>query len=211
MKFKTLALALMTTSLLVACDDDNDKEESQTTKPDENIETKKDSTSQNTSTAKNTISVDKIKTTPEEAIKKARDVYQGQKLKDISFEQSNGEWVYKITQQSSSEESEVIISSKNKEILNKHVEKEISVISNSTFEYKEAIDYKKAIEKAKKEFDGALVEWSLEKDDGSLVYNIQLDQNSKRHEVTIDAKNGNILKKEQDNNESDDDSNDSSD
>jgi uncharacterized membrane protein YkoI len=34
-----------------------------------------------------------VKTSPEDAVKKAEETYKGQKLKGISFENSNGEWV----------------------------------------------------------------------------------------------------------------------
>ncbi|MEF9574031.1 PepSY domain-containing protein, partial [Staphylococcus aureus] len=49
-----------------------------------------------------------------------------------------------------------------------------------------------------KEFDGDIKEWSLEKDDGKLVYNIDLKKGNKKQEVTVDAKNGKVLKSEQD-------------
>lgn len=46
--------------------------------------------------------------------------------------------------------------------------------------------------------DGDIKEWSLEKDDGKLVYNIDLKKGNKKQEVTVDAKNGKVLKSEQD-------------
>lgn len=38
----------------------------------------------------------------------------------------------------------------------------------------------------------------LKKDDGKLVYNIDLKKGNKKQEVTVDAKNGKVLKSEQD-------------
>ena len=53
--------------------------------------------------------------------------------------------------------------------------------------------------KGQKEFDGDIKEWSLSKDDGKLVYDLDLKKDKEKHEVTIDAKNGKVLNNEQDN------------
>ncbi len=71
-------------------------------------------------------------------------------------------------------ESEVIISDKNKKILNKEQENENSINNDEAFKYNEAIDYKDAT-KGQKEFDGKIKEWSLSKDDGKLVYDLDLN------------------------------------
>ena len=83
-------------------------------------------------------------------------------------------------------------------VINKKTEKEDTMNENDNFKYSDAIDYKKAIKEGQKEFDGDIKEWSLEKDDGKLVYNIDLKKGNKKQEVTVDAKNGKVLKSEQD-------------
>ncbi len=80
-----------------------------------------------------------------------------------------------------------------KKVINKKTEKEDTVNENDNFKYSDAIDYKKAIKEGQKEFDGDIKEWSLEKDDGKLVYNIDLKK-EKKQEVTVDAKNGKVLR-----------------
>ncbi|MEB7753081.1 PepSY domain-containing protein [Staphylococcus pseudoxylosus] len=187
MKFKGLVTITASAILLTACG--NGSSDSDT----------KSESSNNKGDNKQVIALDKIKTSPEDAIKKAQDVYSGQNLKGISYEKSNGEWSYKIEQQKSGEESEVIISDKNKKVLNKETEKEDSVNKNDEFKYNDAIDYKEAIKKGQKEFDGDIKEWSLSEDDGKLVYDMDIQKDKTKHEITVDAKNGKILNNEEDN------------
>lgn len=187
MKMKSLATIAASAILLTACG--NESSDSDT----------KSKNSNNNGDNKQVIALEKIKTSPEDAIKKAQDVYSGQKLKGISYEKSNGEWGYKIEQQKSGEESEVIISDKNKKVLNKETEKEDSVDKNDEFKYSDAIDYKEAIKKGQKEFDGDIKEWSLSEDDGKLVYDMDIQKDDTKHEITVDAKNGKVLNNEEDN------------
>lgn len=186
MKLKLMTAVALSGILLTACG--NGDSESDTKSED----------SSNKDTDKQVIALDKIKTSPKDAIKKAQDEYSGQDLKGITYEKSNGEWAYKIEQQKNGEESEVIISDKNKEVLNKETENEDSVNENETFKYNDAIDYKEAIKKAQEEFDGDIKEWSLSEDDGKLVYDLDLKDASTKHEITIDAKSGDVLNNEQD-------------
>ncbi|UXS60526.1 PepSY domain-containing protein [Staphylococcus ureilyticus] len=186
MKSKGLALVTASAILLTACG--NGSSDSGT----------KSESSNNNGDNKQVIALDKIKTSPEDAIKKAQDVYSGQNLKGISYEKSNGEWAYKIEQQKQGEESEVIISDKNKKVLNKETEKEDSVNKNDEFKYSDAIDYKEAIKKGQNEFDGDIKEWSLSEDDGKLVYDMDIQKDKTKHEITVDAKNGKVLNNEED-------------
>ncbi|PHK48643.1 PepSY domain-containing protein [Staphylococcus edaphicus] len=187
MKLKGLATITATAILLTACgngsSDSGSKSEGSNKKSDNN----------------QVIALDEIKTSPEDAVKKAQDVYSGQNLKGISYEKSNGEWAYKIEQQKSGEESEVIISDKNKKVLNEETEKEDAINKNDEFKYSDAIDYKKAIKKGQNEFDGDIKEWSLAEDEGKLVYDMDIQKGKTKHEITVDAKNGKVLNNEADN------------
>ncbi|MBO1199770.1 PepSY domain-containing protein [Staphylococcus simiae] len=189
MKFKSLAVLSMGALVLAACGNDAAKEDTKSS----------DSSNSNSNTTKQVIALNDIKTSPKEAVKKAQDTYKGQELKEIAFEKTNGDWTYKIAQQKTGEESEVIIADKDKKIVNKSTEKEDSVDKSDNFKYSDAIDYKEAIKKGQKEFDGDIKEWSLDKDDGKLVYNMDLKKDNTKHEITIDAKSGKVLKNEEDN------------
>ncbi len=70
-------------------------------------------------------------------------------------------------------------------MINKKTEKEDTVNENDNFKYSDAIDYKKAIKEGQKEFDGDIKEWSLEKDDGKLVYNIDLKKVIKNKKLLL--------------------------
>ncbi|EHJ07115.1 PepSY domain-containing protein [Staphylococcus simiae] len=189
MKFKSLAVLSMGALVLAACGNDATKEDTKSS----------DSSNSNSNTTKQVIALNDIQTSPKDAVKKAQDTYKGQELKEIAFEKTNGDWTYKIAQQKTGEESEVIIADKDKKIVNKSTEKEDSIDKSDNFKYSDAIDYKKAIKKGQKEFDGDIKEWSLDKDDGKLVYNMDLKKGKTKHEITIDAKSGKVLKNEEDN------------
>ncbi len=70
-------------------------------------------------------------------------------------------------------------------MINKKTEKEDTMNENDNFKYSDAIDYKKAIKEGQKEFDGDIKEWSLEKDDGKLVYNIDLKKVIKNKKLLL--------------------------
>lgn len=176
MKLKSLAVLSMSAVVLTACGNDTPKDETKSTESN---------TNQDANTTKDVIALKDVKTSPEDAVKKAEETYKGQKLKGISFENSNGEWAYKVTQQKSGEESEVLVADKNKKVINKKTEKEDTVNENDNFKYSDAIDYKKAIKEGQKEFDGDIKEWSLEKDDGKLVYNIDLKKVIKNKKLLL--------------------------
>ncbi|MCO4339692.1 PepSY domain-containing protein [Staphylococcus agnetis] len=144
------------------------------------------------------IELNKIKNNPDKVVKQAQKEFSGQNLTGISFENSNGQWVYKIEQQKMGEESEVAIADSNNKILNKKAEKETAIDKSDEFEYSDAIIYKEAVKKAQKEFNGDIKEWSLSKSDGKLVYDLKLQKDDTIYEIKVNAKNGKILNKEHD-------------
>ncbi|WP_341636358.1 PepSY domain-containing protein [Staphylococcus casei] len=186
MTIKRLATLTLSAVLLTACGNSSSDSD------------KKSASSSSEESNKQAITLNDIQTSPKAALKKAQSVYSGQHLKGISYEKHNGEWVYKIEQQESNEESEVIISDKDKKLINKESEKENSVDPQEAFKYSDAIDFKDAIKKGQKEVDGDIKEWSLSKDNGKLVYDMDLKKGNTKYEVSIEAKNGKILNSEKD-------------
>ncbi|MBS4177841.1 PepSY domain-containing protein [Lederbergia citrea] len=68
------------------------------------------------------------------------------------------------------------------------------------------ITKEQSIEIALKEFQGKVTDVELEKDHGTLTYDIKVkDENGKEHEVIIDANSGKVLKSEADDQEGDND------
>lgn len=188
MKLKYISGIVLTSVLLVACGNS-----------DESKEDKDEATGGNKGTSDKVITINKVKTNPTDAIKKAQQTYTNQDLKGISFEKSNGKWSYKVEQQGQNKESEVVIADSNGKVLHKESEKENDIDKREAFHYDDVIDYKKAIKKGQKEFDGEIREWSLAKDDGQLVYDMDLSKDQETHEITVDAKNGKVLQNETDN------------
>lgn len=187
MKLKSLAVLSASVMVLAACGNGESNEGKKSSNSDDSKQTTEE-----------VIALNDINTKPEDAIKKAKDEYSGQDLTEIAYEKSNGDWVYKISQQKTGEESEVTVADKDQKVLDKSDEKEDSVDKQDSFNYDDAIDYKEAINKAKDKFDGDIKEWSLDKDDGKLVYNMDLQKDNTKHEITVDAKNGKVLKNEKD-------------
>lgn len=196
MRFKPLAILTLTATMLTACGDDDVQEKKESHDSDDKVEHTQTSPETQKSKAHDAIALKDIKSNPKEAIKKAQEVYSNHRLKKVSFEHSNGEWVYKIEQQSKSEETEVILSDNNLKVLSKHVEKEASLLQGEFFKYSDTLDYKAAIEKAKTTFNGDIEKWSLEKDDGKLIYHVSLKKDATVREFDIDAESGEILKTE---------------
>src|SRR5699024_11238635 len=116
--------------LLASCGNDSSNSEDNGSKSESsNDKQRKESTEQ-------VIALDKIKTSPEDAVKKAQEVYDGQDLKAISYEKSNGDWSYKIEQQTEGKESEVIIADQDKKVINKETENEDSINQNESLDRK---------------------------------------------------------------------------
>jgi uncharacterized membrane protein YkoI len=149
--------------------------------------------------SKDTIKVSQIKTSPKQAVKKAKSVYGGQKVKEIAFEKSHGKWAYKVSQHKPGKESEVIVANKTNKVLSKETEKEDHMDKSKSFNYKDAINYKKALKKGQSKFKGDIGEWSLSKKHGKkLVYDMDLKKGKTKHEVSVDAKSGKVLSNEKD-------------
>ncbi|MCG7337957.1 PepSY domain-containing protein [Staphylococcus sp. ACRSN] len=183
MKQKYISVLILTSAMLLGCsnDDSGEKSSENNKKADDRV-----------------ITLNQISTSPEDAIKKSRKVYTDQDLKGLAYERENGKWCYKVEQQKNGEESEVIIADKQGKVIHRESEKENDIHKNELFNYGDAIDYKKAIKKSQKEFNGKIKEWSLSKDEGKLIYDINLEKGKKAHEITVDAKSGKILQNEKD-------------
>jgi uncharacterized membrane protein YkoI len=153
-----------------------------------------------TTKSSNTVALKDIKTTPEKAIEIAQNEYKGD-VKEVAFEKEHGEWSYKIAQVHNTDESEVTIKDKDQKVANKEKEADEEHQSDKTFNYKQDVKpYTQALQKGIDEVNGgSLKEWSIEKDHGKLVYDMDILYKGDNHEVSIDAKSLKILKNEIDN------------
>lgn len=141
------------------------------------------------------ISIDDIKTMPEEAIKTAKSKVQGQ-LESISFDHDNNKWVYAISLiDSNNKTHEIKVDAENNKIIKTEVEDDTDNVK--TFDYGKFVPVDKIIKTAQKVYDGDVKEWSLDHDDGMFKYNLELKgKDGKSKEFEIDAKNMKIISKD---------------
>ncbi|MEB7999160.1 PepSY domain-containing protein [Staphylococcus saprophyticus] len=200
MKFKTLSILLASGIILGGCAQGNDNSDENKKQDQTEQKDKKASTNEEANSNKSSIALKDIQTTPEKAIEIAQKEYKGD-VKEIAFEKEHGEWAYKIAQVNNTDESEVIIQDKDQKVANKEKESDEGDQSDKTFNYKQDVKpYKKALQKGIDEVNGGtLKEWSLEKDHGKLIYDMDILYKGDNHEVSVDAKSLKILKSEIDN------------
>lgn len=222
MKYKILTLMLSSALALSACGNDGNEKESSPndeTKTEETTQTNNDSNNDDDKNdddvddknADNTdeateaddaddnneasISIDDIKTMPEEAIKTAKSKVQGQ-LESISFDHDNNKWVYAVSLiDSNNKTHEVKVDAENNKIIKTEVEDDTDNVK--TFDYGKFAPVDKIIKTAQKVYDGDVKEWSLDHDDGMFKYNLELKgKDGKSKEFEIDAKNMKIISKD---------------
>ncbi|WP_414044387.1 PepSY domain-containing protein [Macrococcus animalis] len=170
-----------------AKDDADDDNQADVDNTDEATEADDDDDSNEAS-----ISIDQIKTMPEDAIKTAQSKVQGD-LESISFDHDNNKWVYAISLIDSNKKThEIKVDVKENKVLSTEVEDDTDNVK--TFDYGKFVPVDKIIKTAQKVYDGDIKEWSLDHDDGKFKYNLEIKgKDGKTKEFEIDAKDMKIL------------------
>ncbi|REH78034.1 PepSY domain-containing protein [Staphylococcus felis] len=208
MKFKILGMLLSAGVILAACgndDDDNNQsnnnqnqnqtEQTNSTNDSDDAQDSDDQTQQN-SNSQQTRHVSDIQTSPDQAIETAKKSFDGD-LKSIEYKQENGEWIYEVNLVNGNEEGEVKVSDSDNKVINVHKEQDNDNEQNETINEKDAIKYEDAVKKAQDEVSGELKQWTLNDDDGQLVYEVELMDGTQEKEVQLDAKSGDIVSTDQ--------------
>ncbi|GAB3067454.1 PepSY domain-containing protein [Salinicoccus sesuvii] len=156
---------------------------------DTSMETVEDSSNDEPSMDSDSIAaVEDIPNEASEAIDAASGDFDGE-LKELEFENEDGQWVYKVDMENESEEYEATLSAEDLSII------EAETDGNDGYDMEEHLDYnnliaaEEAIQTAMDENGGELESWTLSTDDGQPEYEIELTDG----DVTIDAQNGEIL------------------
>ncbi|WP_414045313.1 PepSY domain-containing protein [Macrococcus equi] len=138
------------------------------------------------------ISIDDIKTMPQDAIDTAKTKIDG-KLESISFDHDNEKWVYAISLIDTDQKThEIKVDAKENKIISSKIENDNDNVK--TFDYGKFVPVDKIIKTAQKVYDGDIKEWSLDHDDGKFKYNLELKgKDGKTKEFEIDAKDMKIL------------------
>lgn len=212
MNKKWMSLLIASGLFLVACgngqdQENNDKQnDKETTEQTTNGDTKEDANDDQNTEDQNDATEDNneqgagdaedVEASPENALDIAQEKEEGE-LTEISFEEENGKYVYKVDLLDGQNEKQVKIDANEQNVIEVEDDTE-SDNDENTFKLTDAAVFDEVLKIAKDESDGELKEWTLNEDDGKLVYNIELEQdNQASTEFKIDAKTKEIL--EQDN------------
>lgn len=140
-----------------------------------------------------TISLDAITTDPSEAISIAEENFDGE-LTGFELDNDNNTWVYEVSLDTSDEDYELQVSVEDLSIINEYTEQDNN-INIESFSYDDAVPYNEAVQTAIDETGGELEGFSLEVDDGQLVYEIELENTDSGDDVdvVINAESGEII------------------
>ncbi|MDM5205766.1 PepSY domain-containing protein [Cytobacillus kochii] len=131
----------------------------------------------------------------EEAIKTAQEEGKG-KVTDVELEWERGNLVYNVELQGNGTETDVELNANTGEVLKVKSEKEDEQDEEITLDQK-LFSASDAIQLAEKEADGEFSELQLDHDNGTLIYDIELE-GKQEAEIKIDALTGKVLKVELD-------------
>ncbi|CAM4185923.1 PepSY domain-containing protein [Lacicoccus alkaliphilus] len=138
--------------------------------------------------------LDQLGSTPEEAVSAAQENFDGD-LVELKLDQEDGEWVYEVKLENDSEDYEVKMLTEDLSILEEETEADDDNDPDDRFAYEDAIPHDEAVSTAMDEAGGELEEWTLEKDDGQLEYDVELNSTDLGDdaEVKINAESGEII------------------
>lgn len=153
-----------------------------------------------------TIVQDDISHNAQEAVDTARESFDGE-LIQVELDHDDGQWVYKVDMEQGSEEYEVKLSVEDLSVVNESTETDDDDDSEDQFEYSEAVTAEDAVQTAIDEAggNGEIEGWSLDKDDGSLEYEIELKNTDNGDaDIKINAESGDVIETDFDNDDGDD-------
>ncbi|WP_411843260.1 PepSY domain-containing protein [Salinicoccus sp. HZC-1] len=149
-----------------------------------------------------TITQEDISHDAKEAVDAAEEIFEGE-LIQVELDNEDNQWVYKVDLEQDSEEHEVLLSIDDLSVVNESTDTDDDDDTEDQFNYEDALPAEEAVQTAIGEAggNGEIEGWSLDKDDGTLEYEIELKNTDNGDaDIKIDAESGDILE-----NESDDD------
>ena len=163
------------------------------------------------SSSSETISQGDINHDAQEAVDAAMGNYDG-KLIQVELDHDEDQWVYKVDMEQDSEEYETSLSVDDLSVINEQTETDDDTDSEDQFEYGDAIPAEDAVQTAIDEAGGSgeIEGWSLDRDDGTLEYEIELKNTDNGDaDITIDAGSGEVTSTDYDDDDDNDDDDDS--
>lgn len=150
-----------------------------------------------------TITQDNINHNAKEAVDAAKESFDG-KLIQVELDNEDNQWVYKVELEQGSEEHEVLLSVDDLSVVNESTDTDDDEDTEDQFNYEDAVPAEEAVQTAIDEAGGSgeIEGWSLDKDDGTLEYEIELKNTDNGDaDIKIDAESGDILESESDDND----------
>ena len=139
-----------------------------------------------------------------DAINKFNEKYGSKAIEEIELETKKDKYVYEIKGFDSQNEYEVKIDASNGNVLKSDTEKLDSDDKNEQLDLNNIIDREQATQIAQQSVQGQPVKWTLEKDNGQTIWEIEFENGDKETEVKIDANSQKVLKTEVDDDRDDD-------
>lgn len=159
-----------------------------------------DSTEENTNDSNgsidgssNSISLDSITTDPADAIATAHENFEGD-LVSLELDNDNNTWVYEVNLETSDDEYELQVAVEDLSVINEHTEQDNN-INIESFSYDDAVPFNEAVQTAIDEVAGELEEFTLEMEDGQLIYEIEIRDadGGNDYDVVINAETGELI------------------
>ncbi|MFD2830860.1 PepSY domain-containing protein [Corticicoccus populi] len=212
-----MLIIILSTAALAACGSNNDENTDDTNasqdtstadNSNENTDdsTAEDSGSNDDSTEENTndsngsidgssnsISLDNITTDPADAIATAHENFEGD-LVSLELDNDNNTWVYEVNLETSDDEYELQVSVEDLSVINEHTEQDNN-INIESFSYDDAVPFNEAVQTAIDEVGGELEGFTLEMEDGQLIYEIEIRDadGGNDYDVVINAETGELI------------------
>lgn len=132
-----------------------------------------------------------------DAVSIAQDAFPGE-LVELELERERSGFTYSVELVSETEEFDVIIDADSGEILRHETEtldaEDVAESREEIFETSGLIDPAEAMNIALDEVDGTVRSWELDREDGRIVYEIELDTYSGESiEINVDAESGEVI------------------
>jgi len=116
--------------------------------------------------------------------------FQG-KVIEMELDKDDGRLVYEVEIVDGNQKAEIDLDAMNGDILEVEIERE-----NKSDKMSDVLSIQEAKDLALKEFEGKVIEIGLDKDDGRLLYEMELVNQNQKAEIDLDAVIGKVLEME---------------
>jgi len=173
--------------------EENDDDEKVSDEPDQSEQIAQENNKESSQTKNHKSSNKKTVIDSNRAIEIAKGAFAG-RVTELELDEDDGRLIYEIELRTGTEKAEIEIDAYTGEILVIEIEND----NSNKYKFKSQDDQtvigaEEAITIAKNKFDGRVTELQLDKEDGRLIYEIELISGNKEAELEINAYTGEII------------------